>query len=150
LQAVKLLLDVNDVDIVGKGDAQPLSLACSLAHVEIAKLLVLKGASVNGCSAELPALHYACSSGNPQPLIEFLLEYYVDINSVPVQGMSALHMLCINRGLGSQALIKSATLLLDAGIDRTIKANGQTAADRALLRGARKLYQFLTCAHKIA
>lgn len=87
----------------------PLSAACNLENLELAKLLIGKGARVNVCTGDrkTPLMNMA-KLGNTQ-LIELLLDAGADIWSYDEQAMNALIHAC------SEGKLQAVELLLERG-----------------------------------
>ncbi|CAG5116949.1 unnamed protein product [Candidula unifasciata] len=121
--------------------AQPLFFCCSRGYLELAKLLLEKGASVASTDKNLATpLHGAVDNGHIE-VVKLLISHGANINSQNYRGDTPLH-LAAYRGFTdiTQCLIK-------AGADfRLVNSNSFTAENEALGRGHLELCNYLRTA----
>ncbi|GBG33401.1 Ankyrin repeat domain-containing protein 1 [Hondaea fermentalgiana] len=93
VEACREILDSGEVDINAPGAAERTALQRAVGgnHMELAKLLIERGADVNKKDkAGRTSLHWAAIGGHHEP-VQLLLENGVDINAKTSSGMTALH-----------------------------------------------------------
>ena len=125
LHVAKTLIDWPQTDLnkPNAADESPLMLAAIKGHLELAQLLVKKGADIN--KAGWTPLHYAASSGH-LPIIALLLENHAYIDAESPNGTTPLMMAAM---YGTPAAVN---LLLQEGADAKLKnQQGLTAVQFA-------------------
>ncbi len=139
LEKVKALLEKEPDSVNQKNQdlETPLILAAKYGHLEIAKLLISKGAGINAQDKNGWApLHYA--SRRSSEMAKYLISKGADINLRSVTGESPLFE-CIN--MGNRVM---AEFLLARGADINIKNNrGETPLHRAAGEGNKKMVDLL-------
>ena len=127
-----------NVDTRTPRDETPLMIACLKGHLEIARMLVARGADVN--KTGWTPLHYA-SSGGHVALIQMLVDENAYIDAESPNGTTPLMMAAM---YGSPEAVK---VLLDAGADPAVKNQlGLAAADFASQAGRHELAKSLAAA----
>jgi ankyrin repeat protein len=114
LQAAKTLIDWHQTDVnkLNAADESPLMLAALKGHLDLAEMLVKKGADIN--KTGWAPLHYAASGGH-LPIIKLLLENSAYIDAESPNGTTPLMMAAM---YGTPAAVN---LLLEEGADATLK-----------------------------
>ncbi len=124
-----------DVDVTNAADETALMFAALHGHIEIATLLIEKGAQVN--RPRWTPLHYAATGGH-RALARLLLEEHAYIDAESPNRTTPL-MMSVRHG--HQALTRE---LLEAGADPTVRNDaGLSAADYAAKLGDRPLADWL-------
>lgn len=93
LEACKDLLDAGETDVNAPGAAERTALQRAVGgnHLELAKLLIERGADVHKTDKSgRTALHWAAIGGHHEP-VQLLLDHGADINAKTTSGMTALH-----------------------------------------------------------
>ena len=119
---VALLLDHNaDPNPNGTGET-PLIIAFRKRDYKIMKLLLKKGADVNGLIDNCRTIVMSASSKGYQDIVELCLNYNCDLNITDEFGWTALTLACVNDH------VNIVELLLNAGASPNVKRgnNGQT------------------------
>lgn len=131
---------VNRVDNQRTGHT-PLHLAASTRRIEIAELLLAKGAAVNlkGLGGKT-ALHPAATLGH-EAMIRVLLRNGADINAAGRSSGTPLHCAARSR---SADRTNAAQILLDAGADINAVSRGFTPLHLAAQQGLTKTMAILT------
>jgi ankyrin repeat protein len=114
LKVAKLLIETKGapIDERNENDETPLMIASIKGYMEIAKLLIDKGADVN--KPGWTPLHYAASKGNVQ-MIRLLLEENAYIDAASPNGTTPLMM-----AAGYSANPLACKVLLEEGADPTL------------------------------
>ena len=134
----------KDVDCLDERERTPLIIAAIHNRLEIAKLLLKRGA--NTCSKDdcgLTALHYA-ASGQNFPLCDLLLTNKANPGLLTVSGASSLSMLLSMPVVEEEApeVLRISQMMLKAGcnIDSS-NHRGQTALHFACINSSSELIQ---------
>lgn len=130
LQAARTLIDwpQTDVSKLNAADESPLMLAAIKGHLDLAEMLVKKGADIN--KAGWAPLHYA-ASGSHLPIIKLLLENSAYIDAESPNGTTPLMMAAM---YGTPAAVN---LLLQEGADAKLKNEQGLTALQFAQRGNR-------------
>tara|TARA_B100001769_G_C22045617_1_gene561977 strand:- start:149 stop:829 length:681 start_codon:yes stop_codon:yes gene_type:complete len=144
MEAVKLHLSAGvDVDSAGVDDSHRgktlLGLAVSNGHNEIAELLINNGAAVDKSAGPLKwaPLHFAVWKEQGD-LVELLISKKANINSIDVNGSTALHFAAFD---GTQEIV---SLLIAKGADINAKNFiGRTPLHNAASKGPAELIELL-------
>ena len=132
LAAVKAILD-RDPSVVNTKDSNnntPLHLVCTNGNLEIAQLLVAKGADVNlGDNENSPPIVNA-ALGNHVEIVRLLLDKGASASMADDNGMTALHFACMG---GDPQILR---MLIDKGAEvNAISSRGLTPMIYASYRG---------------
>ena len=118
----------------------PLHLAAFFGQVELANVLIDRGADVNARSTNSmknTPLHAAAAGGNVQA-VDLLLKRGADANATQEGGWTALHSAAQS---GNRAMVET---LIAQGADVNVRAaNNQSPLDMALLKGHQEIVELL-------
>ncbi len=130
LQAARTLIDWSQTDVnkLNATDESPLMLAALKGHLDLAELLVKKGADIN--KVGWAPLHYAASGGH-LPIIKLLLENSAYIDAASPNGTTPLMMAAM---YGTPAAVN---FLLQEGADAKLKNEQGLTALQFAQRGNR-------------
>ena len=130
LQAAKTLIGWSQTDVnkLNAADESPLMLAAIKGHLDLAEMLVKKGADIN--KAGWTPLHYAASGGHLH-IIKLLLENSAYIDAESPNGTTPLMMAAM---YGTPAAVN---LLLQEGADAKLKNEQGLTALQFAQRGNR-------------
>ena len=136
-----MLLDAGAaVDKRREGDWSPFGIACALGHVDVATLLVERGAdsaAVNVCIGGTPPLLFACRNRNLDAM-RLCLGRGADVNWANEEGETVVRF-CMTRDKDGRTWTpaRTATLLLDKGaeVDRAMRKKGWTPLYAACKNG---------------
>jgi ankyrin repeat protein len=119
--------DPENVDYKGKNDIRPLHIAARRGLLDIAKLLIDKGAAVNaGDAAGETPLHFAAANGQRE-VVKLLIDKGAKVSTATRFGGTPLHRAA---KMGHREI---AELLLDKKADVNAKdASGRTPLDAAV------------------
>ncbi|CZR69782.1 related to beta transducin-like protein [Phialocephala subalpina] len=125
-QQDKLLLETgSDGIIANKNKWTPLSIAAGNGHIEVVKLLLDEGTSLNSTAGEIGPLQWASASGHIE-VVKLLLERGADVNIVGINGWTPLH------SASHRGRVEVVKLLLEKGADiTTTNKNGWTPLSMA-------------------
>jgi ankyrin repeat protein len=147
LNIVHLLLnhgaDVNGRTVLGELGSQymhlaPLHGACSFGHLEIAKLLIDRGANLEAKNIFGRTPLMSSCRFNQLKSIKFLLSYYVDVHVVDKEGLTSLHDAVLS------SVTEAVQVLLEAGASIDAKdIRGKTPLHFAAERGKRDMVEIL-------
>eukprot|EP00826_Nyctotherus_ovalis_P037525 TRINITY_DN3426_c0_g2_i13.p1 TRINITY_DN3426_c0_g2~~TRINITY_DN3426_c0_g2_i13.p1 ORF type:complete len:399 (-),score=73.47 TRINITY_DN3426_c0_g2_i13:937-2133(-) len=131
-----------DVDTRGLNDFTPLHFAAIEGHIEIARILLEAGATVDALSTSLSTpLHLACKRGN-RGMAEVLVEYKAEINAQDSFGNTPLHV------LSESGFLDCLHFFLQLRPDITIRnIYGETAIELAMNVAVRNLLLSLNKEH---
>jgi len=130
LKVAKTLIDWSQTDVnkLNATDESPLMLAALKGHLELADMLVQKGADIN--KTGWTPLHYAASGGHV-PIIKLLLENDAYVDAESPNGTTPLMMAAM---YGTPAAVN---LLLQEGADAKLKNEQGLTALQFAQRGSR-------------
>uniref|UniRef100_A0A0G4G9K4 Uncharacterized protein n=1 Tax=Chromera velia CCMP2878 TaxID=1169474 RepID=A0A0G4G9K4_9ALVE len=137
-EAVKVLLDRGaNIDAEGKFQLTPLALTTLYPndHLDVAKLLVRRGANVNHRAVQGGTVLHAAALNGSADVLEYVLTRDVDLHARDDFGRTALHYAtrhCLGGGEDDLELnkIRIAQRLLTRGIDvNALDVYGETARD---------------------
>jgi ankyrin repeat protein len=104
----------------------PLHISCYTGNYDVAKLLLVKRASlqVRNAFGQTP-FHSACESGN-EKLVTFLLEHGASIEDMDSLGNTALHTTCESSSSNEHAVLTIAVLLEKGANPNVVNHRGNT------------------------
>lgn len=142
-EIARYLIEQNaDVNLKDKDDDSPLHYTGIFGNLEIAELLLAKGAtSLNeGNNRQMTPLHFACERGHAD-VVEFLLNAGADMNARDGMGRNAFLCACAGRNMATIELL----LARGADINERVVQGGKeyTTLAVATIYGFRDLVDYL-------
>ncbi|HVI39214.1 MAG TPA: ankyrin repeat domain-containing protein, partial [Anaerovoracaceae bacterium] len=126
MEVINVLLDQNaNIDAQNDNGETPLHLACRNLYVDIAKTLLIRGASPNiqTFSHKHTPLHCSVKkSPKALEIIKLLYEFGTNVHHQDYEGCTALHSSC---AVGEEAM-EISRLLVDCGADINCQSNHGT------------------------
>lgn len=133
-EKVAAMLRPGKVDVKGPGGLTPLHVAAISGVMQVADMLLKKGANIDdACDGGLTALYFAIQSNNGN-LVGLLLQRGANLNARNEQGRTPLHWACAapSERLEGQARVRMVQMLLSKGADPEAQDNdGCTPAQLA-------------------
>lgn len=138
VEKVNAMLRPAKPDPKGPNGLTPLHIAAISGVMQVADLLLKKGANVDEtCDGGLTAIYFAIQNNNGN-LVGLLLQRGASLRHANDQGRTPLHWACAvpSDRLEGQARLRMVQLLLSRGADRTaLDENGKTAFELAAEAG---------------
>ena len=134
VEKVSAMLRPGKADVKGPGGMTPLHVAAISGVMQVADMLLKKGANIDDpCDGGLTALYFAIQSNNGN-LVGLLLQRGANLNARNEQGRTPLHWACAvpSDRLEGQARVRMVQMLLSKGADAQAQDNdGCTPAQLA-------------------